>query len=73
MEIFYIFAIIALTVVIVVKEILSYKERIVLAKVNKAKDVQEINYLFPEQEEPKAVEEDDSLIGMESIVEVLDK
>lgn len=47
-----------LVVVLIVQAILHYKERITLAKINKAKDVSEMEYVFTAPEEEKEGGED---------------
>lgn len=50
-----------LVVVLIIKEFLHYKERITLAKITKAKDVSELEYVF-NAPEPEAKEVGEELV-----------
>lgn len=60
--------VIGLVVVIVVKEVIAYKERIVLSKIQKATNVSELEYIFPQ--EKREQEPESQLVDLEDIPDI---
>ena len=70
MDVVAIVAIIGLVGLLGVKEYFNYKERIDMAKINRAKDVSEIEYLVPSSTPEPDEEEEQPLVQLEDMPEL---
>lgn len=58
-----------LVAIIISQQVVHYKERIAMEKLKKVKDVQDMNYLFPNKEPEIEEEEEERFLPVDDITE----